>query len=42
MVKFALIVGEDEIKNNLFLFKNLETKEDKKLSFEEVKNAIRL
>ena len=39
--KHALIVGEDEIKNKNFLLKNLQTKEDNRLDFEEVLTKLR-
>ena len=39
-IQLAIIVGDDEIKNNLFSVKNLVSGEQQKLSFDELKNLL--
>ena len=39
-IPFALLIGEDEIKNNTVTLKNLKTREQKKLSIEDLINEI--
>ena len=39
-IQLAIIVGAEEIKNNLFSVKNLVSGEQQKLSFDELKNLL--
>ena len=38
--KTILIIGEDELKNNTIWLKNLQTKEEKIVTFDEVKSSV--